>query len=103
MSSKISEVLSGAGVLWTIAVVVVSVGGTVYSDVQVLKVENQRLQGVLMEQASIKADVRVLDSSVTELRQNVIYLNTNLKEATDKMNEVLVKLAERVDQPSFRK
>lgn len=101
--SKISEVISGAGLLWTIMVALVSVGGTVYSDVQVLKADNQRMQNVLIDQASIKADVRVLDSSVTELRQNVIYLNTNLKEATDKMNEVLVKLAERVDQPTFKK
>ena len=101
--SGLREVLSGAGLLWGVIVAVVSVGGTVYSDVQVLKADNQRMQNVLIDQASIRADVRVLDQSVSELRQNVIYLNTNLKEATDKMNEVLVKLAERVDRPNFKK
>lgn len=101
--SKVTEFLNGMGVLWGVMVGVVTLGGTIYSDVQVLKVENQRLQGVLIEQASIKTDVKVLEITVSELRENVIYLNTNLSKATDKMNEVLIKMEQRLDQPTFRK
>lgn len=101
--SKLAEVLNGVSLLWGVVIAVATFGGTMYSDVQVLKADNQRMQNVLIDQASIKADVRVLDTTVQELRQNVIYLNTNLKEATDRMTEILIKLEQRVDTPTFKK
>lgn len=92
-----SNLFSSAVAVWSVIVGMATFGGTMYADVQLLKADSQRMQTVLIDQASVKADVKVLEVTVGELRQNVIYLNTNLKEATDRMTEILIKLEQKVD------
>lgn len=94
---KLGDVINGATLACAVGGGVLAQGISMYSDIQMLKADNTRMQSVLIDQASIKADVKVLDATVMELRQNVIYLNSHLKEATDKMVEVLIKLEGKVD------
>lgn len=97
MTEKLNAIFNGAYLFWIISAGIVGIGVNMYSDLQMLKADSVRLSAVYTEQASVKADVRVLETTVKELRENVIYLNTNLKEATDRMTEILIKLEKRTD------
>lgn len=99
IGEKLLNGLSGPilGLMCTLMGGALVTGINMHSDINMLKADSARMQQILIDQTSLKTDVKVLQTEVGELRQNVIFLNTALTKATDKMNEVLIKLERKVD------
>lgn len=95
--------VSGIGLVWVIMAGVSAFSVNLYSDVQILKHDNTRINTVLTEQAGMKSDLKVVETTVKELRENVIFLNSHLRETTDKMNEILLRMETRFNEMPRKK
>lgn len=90
------KVLNSAGLVWGILVVIVGMGGSMYSDISVLRIQVAQLQEDNTVTASIPKDIAVLQRNDDAQQSNLIYLNTKLAEVSEQQLKLLYKMDSRV-------